>query len=90
MPYRRTLTGPSLVSKVRVSPSATEITLPWPDEIQLAVPEPLSPEPEAQMAAEAFEPFSRVRRGAYSIPEDVHPAGADLVRQLLVLVCYLS
>ena len=40
-----------------------EITLPWPDEIQLAVPEPLSPEPEAQMAAEAFEPFSRVRRG---------------------------
>jgi len=40
-----------------------EITLPWPDETELAKPEPLAVEPEAVMAAENFEPFTRVRSG---------------------------
>ena len=40
-----------------------EVTLPWPDETQLAKPEPLEPEAEAVFAADAFEPFSRVRKG---------------------------
>ena len=40
-----------------------DLTLPWPDEVELAKPEPLAAEPEAALAAEAFEPFNRVRRG---------------------------
>lgn len=40
-----------------------DLTLPWPDEVELAKPEPLEAEPEAALAAEAFEPFNRVRRG---------------------------
>ena len=40
-----------------------EVTLPWPDETELARPEPLEPEPEAALAAESFEQFNRVRRG---------------------------
>ena len=40
-----------------------ELNLPWPDEVELAKPEPLQPEAEAQLATEAFEPFTRVRQG---------------------------
>jgi len=40
-----------------------EVTLPWPDETQLARPEPLEPEPEAAIAAQSFEQLDRVRRG---------------------------
>ncbi|OCC25648.1 hypothetical protein MB02_00595 [Croceicoccus estronivorus] len=40
-----------------------EVTVPWPDETEIARPEPLAPDDEAVLANETFEPFAPMRRG---------------------------
>lgn len=39
------------------------VTVPWPDESELARPEALEPEPGMALAAEAFEPLAPLREG---------------------------